>query len=229
MSVYMWFHRQAVVHSRDQTTPPPPTKKKKENTTTICSPYPLESAQRLRWTVYAFLTFLLSRQSDCGDAARSGLVQGQSLQGPQLRRCAQRGGGEWQAQRLWGVNQQKQSLWLEYNMLMIESDKVFAISNIASVLLIISDPGEPAACFFTVQHDAGACSEIPADADKIKAAKPAERWRINCLSAEISGLKIRRQLLCQHCLCLWNHHLCSLEIISHYSPLYLFSGGRVRG
>lgn len=57
---------------------------------------------------------------------------------------------------------------------MIESDKVFAISNIASVLLIISDPGEQAACFFTVQQDA-ACSEISADADKIKATKPAER------------------------------------------------------
>lgn len=43
------------------------------------------------------------------------------------------------------------------------------MSNIASVLLVISDPGEQAVCFFTVQQVAGACDQILAEADRIKA------------------------------------------------------------
>lgn len=61
LSIWGFIDKQLYTHKIKQ---PPPPKKNKQSTTTICSPYPLQSAQRLRWTVYAFLTFLLSRQSN---------------------------------------------------------------------------------------------------------------------------------------------------------------------
>lgn len=64
--------------------------------------YPLESAREVRWTLYVcacvcvFLFFFFLPHnlitSDCGDAARSGLVQGHAPLSPRLSRCV-RGGG----------------------------------------------------------------------------------------------------------------------------------------
>ncbi len=47
--------------------------------------------------------------------------------------------------------------------------------NVASLLLIISDPGEQAVCVVTLQQEAGARDEILADANKMKATSTAKR------------------------------------------------------
>lgn len=103
----------------------------------ICSPYPLESAPetkrrrdglRMLFQPFSFLDNLIT--SDCGDAARSALVQGHSLLGPLLRRCAQRRRvGEWRAHGLLDEmgSQIPEPLRLQYNMFIIECDKDCAI------------------------------------------------------------------------------------------------------
>lgn len=129
---------------------------------------------KARWTACAFSTFLLPGQSNNIRPRWCSKVGHGPRSLSRLRRCAQRrggGGGQPQAHGHWSEiwSQNHEPLWLQYNTFIIDSDKVCAISNVASVLLIISDPREQAVCFFfTVQREAGSCDEIHADSDKNK-------------------------------------------------------------
>lgn len=93
--------RKHPAHKHRSTHGPTHTKVKHLQTALFALPIPLKVHQRpnesrdglcMFFQSFSFLDNLIT--SDRGDAARSPLVQGHSLLGPQLRKCVKRRGGE---------------------------------------------------------------------------------------------------------------------------------------
>lgn len=107
----------------------------------------------------------------------------------------------------WGqIPKSTEPTWLQHNPFTVEIERVCVLSDIASVLLLISEPGEKAVCFFMVHEY-------------------LRIWWGPCWCWQNRNRNLNSVLFFRKYFPLFF----SLENIFQYSPLYQFSGGHVRG